>query len=147
MVYQYDRTKNGRMKHNDGFTCKIPAFSGECLIEILVEGMGRVNYGPHLADRKGIARVRHGMQDVFGWEIYTLPWIICIKSFLSIRRSAAHPDFAWRIRCTPGCRLLCGYEGIPEGVCLCQWRSYRPLLEPWPPAHTLPARAVPQGTK
>lgn len=73
MVYRYDRTKNGRMKHNDGFTCKIPAFSGECLIEILVEGMGRVNYGPHLADRKGIARVRHGMQDVFGWEIYTLP--------------------------------------------------------------------------
>ena len=73
LVYRYDRTKNGRMKNNDGFTCKIPAFSGECLIEILVEGMGRVNYGPHLADRKGIARVRHGMQDVFGWEIYTLP--------------------------------------------------------------------------
>lgn len=73
LVYRYDRTKNGRMKNNDGFTCKIPAFNGECVIEILVEGMGRVNYGPHLADRKGIARVRHGMQVVFGWEIYTLP--------------------------------------------------------------------------
>ncbi len=73
LVCRYDRTKNGRMKQNDGFTCKLPAFNGACVIEILVEGMGRVNYGPHMIDRKGIARVRHGMQTVFGWEIYTLP--------------------------------------------------------------------------
>lgn len=35
--------------------------------------MGRVNYGPYLADRKGIQRVRLGMQLLFGWEVYTLP--------------------------------------------------------------------------
>lgn len=73
VVKKYDRTRNGKRKNNDGFTCWIPAFHGKCLIEILVEGMGRVNYGPYLADRKGIQRVRLGMQLLFGWEVYTLP--------------------------------------------------------------------------
>lgn len=72
-VYRYDRTKNAKMKNGDGFVCRIPAFSGACLIEILVEGMGRVNYGPRLADRKGIACVRLGQQFLFEWEVYTLP--------------------------------------------------------------------------
>lgn len=74
LVKKYDRTKNGREKHNDGFCYKLPAFEGECKIEILVEGMGRANYGLKLeTDRKGIQRVRLGMQIIFGWDIYTLP--------------------------------------------------------------------------
>ena len=73
LVCRYDRTKNGRMKNNDGFTCRIPAFNGECVIEILVEGMGRVKYCPHMVDRKGIPSVRHVLNDAFTREIYTLP--------------------------------------------------------------------------
>jgi len=43
-------------------------------ISILVENMGRINYGPYLLDRKGITEgVRHGFQFLFDWEIYTLP--------------------------------------------------------------------------
>jgi len=48
-------------------------------LEILVEGMGRVNYGPHLVDRKGIIgsvtlHDRAGNPRVLtGWEVILLP--------------------------------------------------------------------------
>jgi beta-galactosidase len=43
-------------------------------LEILVEPFGRVNYGPHLADRKGlIGGVRLDYQFQFGWEHRVLP--------------------------------------------------------------------------
>ncbi|MDF2961963.1 MAG: beta-galactosidase [Paenibacillus sp.] len=51
---------------------QIPA--GGCRIDILVENMGRVNYGPQLRDSKGITEgVRLGNQFLFGWTIYPLP--------------------------------------------------------------------------
>ncbi|MFE6078907.1 beta-galactosidase family protein [Paenibacillus sp. NPDC057886] len=41
---------------------------------ILVENMGRVNYGPYLRDSKGITEgVRHGFQFLFDWTIHCLP--------------------------------------------------------------------------
>jgi beta-galactosidase len=50
----------------------VPAEGAE--IRILVENMGRVNYGPHLRDPKGITEgVRHGRQFLFGWTIHPLP--------------------------------------------------------------------------
>ncbi|MBQ9692674.1 MAG: beta-galactosidase, partial [Clostridia bacterium] len=53
---------------------KIPLGFGEkAEIDILVENMGRVNYGPKLRDRKGIESVRFGNTNHFGWEIYPLP--------------------------------------------------------------------------
>lgn len=42
-------------------------------LDLLVENMGRVNYGPKLWDRKGIGAVRMGGQYHFGWDIYCLP--------------------------------------------------------------------------
>ncbi|MFF1908776.1 beta-galactosidase family protein [Kitasatospora sp. NPDC058218] len=43
-------------------------------LDILVEALGRVNYGPQLDDRKGIGRgVSHGSQRLFDWEIRPLP--------------------------------------------------------------------------
>lgn len=43
-------------------------------LDILVENMGRVNYGPHLHDRKGIT---HGVllqgQFLYHWDVLTLP--------------------------------------------------------------------------
>ncbi len=42
-------------------------------IDILVENMGRVNYGAKLRDRKGIHGVRLGYQHHFGWEMFPLP--------------------------------------------------------------------------
>jgi beta-galactosidase len=44
-------------------------------LDILVDVMGRVNYGPYLADRKGIDRwvAMSTQQKLFGWEIRPLP--------------------------------------------------------------------------
>ena len=43
-------------------------------LDILVENMGRINFGPALLDRKGITKsVTLGGQFLFGWEIYPLP--------------------------------------------------------------------------
>ena len=45
----------------------------EAVLDILVENMGRVNYGPKLLDRKGvIGGVRFGQQFHFGWEMYPI---------------------------------------------------------------------------
>jgi beta-galactosidase len=43
-------------------------------LSILVENMGRTNFGPYLLDRKGISEgIRFGNQYLFGWTIHTLP--------------------------------------------------------------------------
>lgn len=43
-------------------------------LDIIVENMGRVNYGPKLMDRKGITEgVRLNNQFLFDWTIYPLP--------------------------------------------------------------------------
>ena len=42
-------------------------------LDILVENMGRVNYGPGLADRKGITdAVLLGQQILYDWKIYPI---------------------------------------------------------------------------
>lgn len=43
-------------------------------LDIIVENMGRVNYGPHLKDYKGITEgVRMNNQFLYDWTIYPLP--------------------------------------------------------------------------
>ncbi len=43
----------------------------ECVLDVLVENLGRVNYGGHILDRKGIGRgVRLANQYLFGWTMY-----------------------------------------------------------------------------
>ncbi len=51
----------------------IPAEGAE--VAILVENMGRTNYGYHLVDRKGITEgIRHGQAFVYHWDMYALPF-------------------------------------------------------------------------
>ena len=46
----------------------------KCSFEILVENMGRVNYGTHIFDKKGLLDgMRLGPQYHFGWEMLSLP--------------------------------------------------------------------------
>ena len=50
----------------------IPAESG--MLEILVENMGRINYGSEMFDTKGITQgVYLDYQCLFGWEMFSLP--------------------------------------------------------------------------
>ncbi|HHU84009.1 MAG TPA: beta-galactosidase [Clostridiales bacterium] len=72
----FDGVRKGyieKSQHEDNI--RIPALEkGQKLqIDILNENMGRVNYGPHIMDRKGIKGVRAGLQYHFGWEIFPLP--------------------------------------------------------------------------
>jgi beta-galactosidase len=44
------------------------------MLDILVEGMGRINFGQHLIDRKGITdRVTLNGMTLMAWEVYSLP--------------------------------------------------------------------------
>lgn len=53
--------------------CLLPATKEGDVLEILVDAMGRVNYGPELYDRKGLSRVRLEYTILSEWEIFTLP--------------------------------------------------------------------------
>ena len=56
-------------------TVKIGLGMGETIrLDILLENMGRINYGPKLFDRKGIlGGIRLGNRHHFGWDHYCLP--------------------------------------------------------------------------
>ncbi|MEU0832877.1 beta-galactosidase family protein [Streptomyces sp. NPDC005969] len=61
-------------RDNPSPTIELSVPEGGAELEILVEPFGRVNYGPHLADRKGlVAGVRLDYQHLFGWDIRVLP--------------------------------------------------------------------------
>ena len=52
----------------------VPAREKEAQLDILVEPMGRINFGPEMADRKGlIAPVKLGGEVLKGWQIFNLP--------------------------------------------------------------------------
>ncbi len=60
-------------KRND--SVKLCLKPGEtATLSLLVENLGRINYGPKLRDEKGILQgVKVGYQFQFGWKMYTLP--------------------------------------------------------------------------
>jgi len=63
-----------RMLKQDSLDVSIPA--GEATIDILVENLGRINYGPHLLDNlKGITgKVTLGQTELKGWQMFSLPF-------------------------------------------------------------------------
>lgn len=73
-IGKIDRTIADKNKQfSEMFDFKIPAFCGKIVVDILVEGMGRINFGKGIYDRKGLATIMIGEQLHFGYEIYTLP--------------------------------------------------------------------------
>lgn len=51
----------------------MPALSGERKIGVLVDTMGRVNYGENMLDRKGITDIYLGIQRLMNYDVWTLP--------------------------------------------------------------------------
>ena len=51
----------------------MPALSGERKIGVLVDTMGRVNYGGNMLDRKGISNIYLGIQRLMNYDVWTLP--------------------------------------------------------------------------
>ncbi len=57
----------------ESFNFPIPAFNGKIEVDILVEGMGRINFNKRIHDRKGLENVCIGEQYVYDFDIYPLP--------------------------------------------------------------------------
>lgn len=59
-------------------SCKIPATKNGDVLDILVEAMGRVNYGGYIHDRKGITEKvsivgsNGGSKDIMNWKVYPI---------------------------------------------------------------------------
>lgn len=65
--------KLDRMRKENSIT--LPAIDdNQPVLDILVEAMGRINFGQHLVDRKGITE-RVTLRDItlMNWDVYTLP--------------------------------------------------------------------------
>ncbi len=61
-----------RDRRDDRITLTL-GFGESATVDILVENMGRVNYGIHLLDKKGIlGGVRLGQRYHYGWEMYPM---------------------------------------------------------------------------
>ena len=74
----YQNTYSRWLKLENENKVRIPLdFNQNAKLDILVENMGRVNYGSKLRDRKGATGIKfcsqYSNQYHFGWDIYSLP--------------------------------------------------------------------------
>ena len=60
-----------RSRHQDNIRIDLRA-GEESKLDILVENMGRINYGPMIRDRKGMTGIRFGQRNHYGWKMYPL---------------------------------------------------------------------------
>lgn len=68
--------------------------AGDARLDILVENMGRTNFGPNLLDRKGIlGGVTIAEQFQFGWEVFPLPLHDLSRLRFGLSRSVSFPAF------------------------------------------------------
>ena len=82
-----------RDRRDDPITLSL-GFGEKATVEILVENMGRVNYGIHLLDPKGIVGgVRLGQRFHYGWEMYSLTMDDLTKLSFSAECGFAKPTF------------------------------------------------------
>ncbi len=89
----YRTTYDCRFPIADEDRVTVPLAVGEtATLDILVENMGRVNYGPKLRDGKGAVGIRFNGQYHFGWEMYPLP--MDDLSRLTYRTAAPSDDCA-----------------------------------------------------
>jgi beta-galactosidase len=88
-------------------------------LDILVENMGRVNYGPDLLDRKGITEgVLLGEQFLYGWTIYPLPLDdLSGLSFAAAETIAGPAFFRGTFRVTAAEDTFLALPGWTKGVC------------------------------
>ncbi len=56
----------------DTYEVDVKAFNGKIKVDILVEALGRVNYGDKIYDRKGVSTVKIAGQRVYGWKVRCL---------------------------------------------------------------------------
>lgn len=86
----YDRTKlKGKELYKESFSVKIPAFDGECKVDVLVYALGRVNYARRIYDRKGLDEIYVGGQAIVDWTVYCMDLETAPSIKYSAKRSGA----------------------------------------------------------
>ena len=60
-----------RSRHADDIRVSVKT-GEEVKIDILVENMGRINYGPEMRDKKGMTGIRFGQRNHYGWDMYPM---------------------------------------------------------------------------
>jgi beta-galactosidase len=92
---------------------------GGITLEILVENMGRINYGPESHDRKGITEgVLLGQQYLFNWTIFPLPLDDLSGLRFSPATSTERPTFyRGRFVVTAPNDTFLALDGWTKGVC------------------------------
>lgn len=87
--------RSGKAKIN------LPARTNVAQLDILVEPMGRVNFGPEMKDPKGlIAPVKLGNEILKGWQVFNLPFDQKMLGNLKFKKQLTPPNNApafWHI--------------------------------------------------
>ena len=75
-------------RRNNHFTVQLPERKKAATLDILVEAVGRVNFGQEVHDRKGVlAPVKLDGQELAGWQIFNLPLDSRMLAHLKFRGS------------------------------------------------------------
>ncbi len=86
----YDRVAlKGKALYDESFSVKIPAFNGECRVDVLVYALGRVNYARRIYDRKGLDEIYLGGQAIVDWTVYCMDLETAPQVKYSKKRSGA----------------------------------------------------------
>jgi beta-galactosidase len=92
----------GLDRRNRVFFATLPAREKPAVLEVLVEAMGRVNFGVEVHDRKGLrGPVRLADSELTGWEMFPLPLDAAHLGRLDYRPASPAPDAGFT-RMRPG---------------------------------------------
>lgn len=72
-VFVNDELKGIVYRNDKEQSISLGKLTGENNIKVLVEDMGRINYGPNMMDRKGVEQIRIDGQLLFGYNVYLIP--------------------------------------------------------------------------
>lgn len=110
-------TLMGILERNGQNTLEVEFPAGDSLLSILVENMGRVNYGPHLADRKGLlSPVRFRNQFLFGWQAYLFPMGQIPQAEFADEQAALPAYFRGMLRVDTPADTFLYPEGLQKGI-------------------------------
>jgi beta-galactosidase len=84
-------------RRNSNFKVHLPERKKSATLDILVEAMGRVNFGQEVHDRKGIhAPVKLGGEELTGWQVFSLPLDDRMLAGLKFRAHKTGGPAFWR---------------------------------------------------
>jgi beta-galactosidase len=85
------------------FSVRLPRREAPAKLDVLVEAMGRVNFGAEVHDRKGLeapVKIRSGEEEakeLVNWEVYTLPLDEAMRGGLSYAAPKLDEPAFWRV--------------------------------------------------